>query len=417
MRSVLEELQSGDHVTKEEYHRLQVVINEPIQGNGRAKRAHSQGAAGGFEQETSGSQCLEKDCLFGAVALAQQRSVHALAEAFDLETLAGEVKAQAQIHLIQIVKKKANEQTTTEVASVDPRSLLGRLITRLSVEELRIYAEFMNPMQNNTTIPAGALDICVLSHMMRWEFQVYRQIAVMTRDGLSEYGICLDTGSGYSKTVKLLYHDNHYTLLPEALPLDFRICDTPRVWIFEATHDNGQTAGDKSDFSTSSLNQEERGSLQTRKRTENKVGIAMCDVSRVDNTQNNPWETVLSISSTSGIMGFLELQCVAVINRHWRSLAKHAMRLLPALTFQASSSLTENRGEFPMAYTLLVIQACGSDNVCRIDMINREIRNTSPRIFIRKIIRTIREKCPNMNTIDLTDCPDQSIIQTLSTLM
>jgi WD40 repeat protein len=419
---LLGQMLTEKRITIEEYIEKWAAANVPLQGNGRPKRTLQQDDSppAWIEQEAGMTHSFERDCLFGAAVMAQQRSRHIPTQAVEHEKLAGAVKIQTQEHMLNLAKTKDNERIIPAIAPVHSSSLLGQVIEKLTAEDLRAYANSMNHTYENTTIPAGALDICVLAHMLQWDFQVYRQLEEPTSDGLFTHAICLDTRSGTKKTVKLLYHNNHYALLPEVLPQDFKINVTPLVWALKTRQDktmeNDLTMGGITKHSTSGPNKEEIQGHQIWRIIE-KIDRTLLNISRVDNLQNDHWDTVLAVSAMEGMMGLLELRCVSTINRQWHANTILAMKLLRVLSFQASSPLTENRGAFPMSHILSVIQACGSYNTRKIDMSNREINNTKHQNFMRKIIRTIREKCPKIVTIDLTGCQDQNIIQTLSTLL
>ncbi len=108
----------------------------------------------------------------------------------------------------------STEQEDSGDYSVRRATLLGQLLQTLSWGEFEQYAE---SMENGATHPAGPLEICVLSHLMKKDIQVYRQM-----DELQEkvsnpvLAICLDTLSKTEKSFKILLHKDHFTPLPTA---------------------------------------------------------------------------------------------------------------------------------------------------------------------------------------------------------
>jgi hypothetical protein len=96
------------------------------------------------------------------------------------------------------------EQEDSGKYSVRRATLLGQLLQTLSWDEFEQYAERMD---NSAPHPAGSLEICVLSHLMKKDIQVYRQVDELQEKASNPVlAICLDTLSKTDKSFKILLH-------------------------------------------------------------------------------------------------------------------------------------------------------------------------------------------------------------------
>jgi hypothetical protein len=104
----------------------------------------------------------------------------------------------------------------------------------------------------------------------------------------------------------------------DVLPQDFKINVTPLVWALKSTQDktmeNDLVMGGITKHSTSGPNKEEIQGHQIWRIIE-KIDRTLLNISRVDNLQNDHWDTVLAVSAMTVMMDFLELRCVSIINR------------------------------------------------------------------------------------------------------
>jgi hypothetical protein len=196
------------------------------------------------------------------------------------------------------------------------------------------------------------------------------------------YAICLDTLSGTNTTIKVLFHNNHYVLLPKVLTSDFKICATPPGWALKSVHKKKSGGGFAMGSRTKhTLSRPERSARQNQRilLIHGKIDRLLLNIFRADSSQNDQWSVVSSVAAMEGTLGFLELRCMSAVNQQWYA------------------------------------KSCWSNNLRRVDMSNCEIGSVSYQM--RNIILTICEKCPRVDTIDLTGCLDQDVIPALSTLI
>jgi hypothetical protein len=171
-----EEELKGGLISKEEYAGKITKTHSPLLGNGRQKREAHTGASltSWLEQEADKIHAFGENCLFGAVMVAQQSSLTASTLITDWEVLARECKTRVMDLLRKLAKGMVNGPATQGTATANPNSLLGQMMKIISAEELMTYANFMENGNEGIATPAGALDICVLAHLMQCDFQVYR---------------------------------------------------------------------------------------------------------------------------------------------------------------------------------------------------------------------------------------------------
>jgi len=111
---------------------------------------------------------------------------------------------------------RPTEHANSGIYSVRRATLLGQLLQVLSPSELELYVK---SMENDAQHPAGPLDICVLSHLMKKDIQVYRQVDELQEQVANPVlAKCLDTLSNAEQSFRIFLHKGHFTPLPEVLP-------------------------------------------------------------------------------------------------------------------------------------------------------------------------------------------------------
>jgi hypothetical protein len=115
------------------------------------------------------------DCLYTAAILATERYSQVV-DAVEYET---QFLKQGTINQLKKIVQhfydpaRPTEHANSGIYSVRRATLLGQLLQVLSPSELELYVK---SMENDAQHPAGPLDICVLSHLMKKDIQVYRQV-------------------------------------------------------------------------------------------------------------------------------------------------------------------------------------------------------------------------------------------------
>jgi hypothetical protein len=192
-------------------------------------------------------------------------------------------------------------------------------------------------MENSAPHPAGSLEICVLSHLMKKDIQVYRQVdELQERVSNPVLAICLDTLSKADKSFKILLHQGHFTPLPEVL------CPTTIHLISRSCLDIWSSMGP-----SKSLWPKIRGLL--------------INTSRVDRLQHDHWNVTLSSATSRGSLGLRELLNLEIVSPEWKRASDQVMRLMQSLSFRASKHL---KLVIPAS-----IQHCGTGNLSRISSI------------------------------------------------
>ena len=340
----------------------------------------------GLAAEGDGRQpSLKGDCLYTAAILATERYSQAVEFA---ESEAQFLKKGTIHHLKKIVRHfygptrtaLPTEQEDSGDYLVRRATLLGQLLQTLSWDEFEQYAE---SMENGAPHPAGPLEICVLSHLMKKDIQVYRQVDEL-QDKVSNpvLAICLDTLSQAENSFKILLHEGHFTPLPEVL------CPTTIHLISRNCLDIWSSGGP-----SESLWPRIRGLL--------------INTSRVDHLQHDHWSVALSSATSMGSLGLRELLYLAIVSPEWKRAADQAMRLMRSLSFRASKHLK------------LVIPAsihrCGTGNLNRISLRGCTI-NTNTGFHMEATTLHLCHRCPRLTTIDLAGCSETIILPILATL-
>ena len=101
------------------------------------------------------------------------------------------------------------------------------------------------------------------------------------------------------------------------------------------------------------------------------------------------------------------------VSTHWYTITAAAKRLLPTLSFHATSPLSEARRGFKGNLILPTIKSCRSSNVKLVDLSKCIIGEETK---VSNIIYAIR-KCSTVTSIDRTGCSDHVIIPSLSSFI
>ena len=207
-------------------------------------------------------------------------------------------------------------------------TLLGQLLHALSRPELELYAE---SMEKDALHPAGPLDICVMSHLMKKDIQVYRQVdAPQEQTSNPVLAKCLDTLSNAEQSFRIFLHKGHFMPLPEVLP------PTTVHRISRSYLDAWPSGGP---FESLWL----------------KIRELLINTSRADYLQHDHWGVMLSSATSLGLLGLRELMYLSIVNLGWKGAANQAMRLMGSLTFRTSQLL---KLVIPAS-----IQRCGTGNL------------------------------------------------------
>ena len=327
----------------------------------------------------------EGNCLYIAAIMAST-----IYDQNDLDQRARELKKEAGQHFKQILQNLNAPERGVDTGRFTVRrdSLLGQLLHALTPAELNEYASHMN---ENPTLPAGPLDISILSHLMGREIQVYRWIdRPQGWESAPVLAKCHETLSGSVLTLQLLFDQDHFTPLPPVLP--------PGTIHHIAT-------------SPGALDILGTGGMKTMML--DKIKRLMINLNREDRTQNDHWSITFTQASTQESVGLMELRQMSRVNKQWHNAAGLAIKHLHALTFQSTSPLTAGNTLRLDAFIPIAISACKSKNLRTISLRGCEIRDNT---IMETIALDIRLKHPNVTRIDMVGCPDSVILPVLTML-
>ena len=348
-------------------------LHFPLAGNGLA------------DKEDSKQSTVRGDCLYTATTLTMES--YSYNNNAMVETRAQLLKSKTIEHLERMVQHLHGpalpaEYPDTNLYSFRKATLLGQLLQVLSPTELQEYKE---SMRSGDPHPAGPLDICVLSHLLGKDIKVYRQVEGL-RQQVPVLAKCLDTLSNAEQSFNIFLQEGHFTPLPEVLPLttDQHIL-RHHLDIWEVEHPKRRWHS---------------GTLWR------KVKALIINTSR-DHLQHDHWVMTLSSAASLGYVGLRELMYCSTVNKEWKGAVSQAMGLVVSLTFWPCKQL-------PLVIPI-AIQRCGMGNLRNISLRGCTI-NSQRNLNMTETTLSICHNCPNLATIDVTDCSASIIIPILSTL-
>ncbi len=228
---------------------------------------------------------------------------------------------------------RPTEQSNLSIYSVRRATLLGQLLEVSSPTELELYVK---SMENDAQHPAGSLDIYILSHLMKKDIQVYRQVDELQEQVSNPVlAKCLDTLSNAEQSFRIFLHKDHFTPLPEVLsPTTFHHISRSYLDVWPARRPF-ESLG-------------------------HKIRELLINTSRADYLQHDHWGVTLTSATSLGFLGLRELMYLSIVNLVWKGAANQAMRLIRSLTFQTSEHL---QLVIPAS-----IQRCGTGNLRKVSL-------------------------------------------------
>jgi hypothetical protein len=181
--------------------------------------AHYPLGGNGLSDTGDSKQPTQKgDCLYTVAILATERYSQVV-DAVEYET---QFLKQGTINQLKKIVQHfydpagSTEHANSDIYSVRRATLLGQLLQVLSPTELELYVK---SMENDAQHPAGPLDICVLSHLIKKDIQVYHQVDELQEQVTNPVlAKCLDTLSNAEQSFRIFLHKGHFAPLPEVLP-------------------------------------------------------------------------------------------------------------------------------------------------------------------------------------------------------
>jgi hypothetical protein len=318
-------------------------------------------------------------------------------------------------HIIMFKKTSMNEdRTNQQLSTTDGSKKLGttplqHLLAKSSLEEL---VEHQKWMLSETNLPVSSIEILALADLQQRDIIVYRPTLIQFIPS-----IYCDTDMGKPVKVHIMFDQQHFVVLDGELygrrPLGERRSETYAMGVSErcsplesATlrplcHTEPRSLHTLLQKVLTSWN------IRTRRNSYPSPSISECE------------KILLTHGIIERIFSFLEYLQLSLVCRRWEVLVEAYGTNRKNISFQSSrildeptSSLAQFSGKFKdLGKIKEAMKKCCSKQLQYVDLSNTEMIGEET---VEDIFRHFRSHCPNIKSIDMSDCTESDIIRDLS---